>query len=134
MRRSPATASPGIRTGRLRPRPCCGSGAEDRVREERERGPRDGAYAVRDGAVWWSWDQSTGATTNQDDPKVRFSVGDEVSLMLDPTPLLESLRFTPAGRGCVAGRSTLTADAVPRLSAARQHPRAFELARVCDDA
>ena len=25
------------------------------VREEREGGPRDGAYAVRDGDAWWAW-------------------------------------------------------------------------------
>jgi outer membrane lipoprotein-sorting protein len=100
---------------------------EDRIREEREGGPRDGAYAVRDGDVWWSWDEGSGAITNQDDPKVGFSVGEEVSLMLDPTPLLGSLRFTPAGHARVAGRDTFTADAVPRLSDARQHPRAFEL-------
>jgi len=101
--------------------------AEDRVREEREGGPRDGAYAVRHEKLWWSWDERSGASSNEDDPKVGFSVGEEVSLMLDPTPLLGSLRFTPAGRGCVAGRTTVTADAVPRLSDARQHPRAFEL-------
>ena len=40
--------------------------------------------------------------------------------------MLGSLMFTPAGRARVAGRSTLTADAVPRLSGARQHPRAVE--------
>jgi hypothetical protein len=101
--------------------------AEGRVREEREGGPRDGAYAVRDGDLWWSWDARSGAMSNQDDPAVGFSVGEEVSFMLDPTPLLGSLRFTPAGRGRVAGRDTVTADAVPRLSDARQRSRAFEL-------
>ncbi len=101
--------------------------ANGRVREEHEGGPRDGAYAVRDGDLWWSWDERSGAMSNQDDPTVGFSVGEEVSLVLDPTPLLGSLRFTPAGRGHVAGRDTLTADAVPRLSEGRQHPRAFEL-------
>jgi outer membrane lipoprotein-sorting protein len=101
--------------------------AEDRVREEHEGGPRDGAYAVRDGDLWWSWDPHTGAVSNQDDPEVGFSVGEEVSFMLDPTPLLGSLRFTPVGRGQVAGRDTFTADAVPRLSDARHHPRVFEL-------
>jgi hypothetical protein len=65
--------------------------------------------------------------SNQDDPTVGFSVGEEVSFMLDPTPLLESLRFTPAGRGRVAGRDTVNADAAPRLSDAPRHPRAFEL-------
>lgn len=77
--------------------------------------------------MWWSWDESSGAISNQDDPTVGFSVGEEVSLMLDPTPLLGSLRFIPAGRARVAGRSTFTADAVPRISHARQHPRVFEL-------
>jgi hypothetical protein len=101
--------------------------AERRVREEREGEPRDGAYAIRDGDVWWSWDARSGAMSNQDDPTLGFSVGEEVSLMLDPTPLLGSLRFTPVGRGHVAGRDTLTADAVPRLTDARQHPRAFAL-------
>jgi hypothetical protein len=101
--------------------------AEERVREERDGGPRGGAYAVRDGGLWWSWDESTGAISNQDDPEVGSSVGEELSLMLDPTPLLGCLRFTPAGRARVAGRSTLTANGVPRLSDARQHPRAFEL-------
>ena len=64
-------------------------------------------------------DKSTGATSNQDDPEVGFSVGEEVSLMLDPTPLLGSLRFISAGRARVAGRDTFTGDAVPRLSDAR---------------
>jgi uncharacterized protein DUF4245 len=101
--------------------------ADGRVRAEHEGGPRDGAYAVRDGDLWWSWDAYSGAMSNQDDPTVGFSVGEEVSFMLDPTPLLGSLRFTPAGRGHVAGRDTFTADAIPRISDARQHPRAFEL-------
>ena len=101
--------------------------AEGRVREEHEGGPGDGAYAVRVGDLWWSWDAHSGAMSNQDDPAVGFSVGEEVSFMLDPTPLLGSLRFTQVGRGRVAGRDTLTADASPRISDPRQPPRAFEL-------
>ncbi len=101
--------------------------AMGRVREEHEGGPRDGAYAVRDGDLWWSWDPRNGAMSNQDDPTVGFSVGEEVSLMLDPTPLLGLLRFTPVGRGHVARRDTVTADAAPRVSGARHHPHVFEL-------
>jgi hypothetical protein len=89
--------------------------AGDRVREQREGGPRDGAYAVRDGELWWSWGARSGARSNQDDPKVGFSVGQEVAFMLDPTPLLGSLRFTPTGRGHVAGRDTLTAERCPAV-------------------
>lgn len=47
--------------------------------------------------------------------------------MLNPTPLLGALRFTPTGRGSLAGRKTITADAVPRLSDPRHPPRVFEL-------
>jgi hypothetical protein len=101
--------------------------AADRVRAERRGGARDGAYAVRDGDLWWSWDEHTGAMSNQDDPTVGFSVGEEVSFMLDPTPLLGSLRFAPTGSGHVAGRDTLTVDAVPRLVDPRRHALAFEL-------
>ncbi|MBV9536762.1 MAG: hypothetical protein JO321_15265 [Solirubrobacterales bacterium] len=97
------------------------------VREEREGGPRDGAYAVRDGDAWWAWDNRNGANSNQADLTVGYSVGEEVSLMLDPTPLLGALRFTPTGRGRVAGRETMTADAVPRLRDERRPSPAFEL-------
>jgi hypothetical protein len=101
--------------------------ADDRVREEHEGGSRNGAYAVRDGDVWWSWDERTGAASNQDDHKLGRGFGEEVSLMLDPTPLLALLRFRPDGRGRVAGQETITADAVPRLRDARRHPSTFEL-------
>jgi hypothetical protein len=101
--------------------------ADDRVREEHEGGPRDGAYGVRDGELWWSWDEGSGAISNQDDPKVGSGIGDELLFMLDPTPLLGSLRFAVVGRGRVAGRETVSADAVPRLSDPRRHPRSFEL-------
>ena len=90
----------------------------------------DGAYAVRDGDLWWSWDEHSGAMSNQDGHRVGFSVGEEVSLMLDPTPLLGVLRFAPGGRGRVAGRETVTAEAVARLRDPRRHPRAFELHQI----
>lgn len=101
--------------------------AEGRVREEHEYGLRDGAYTVRDGDAWWTWDDRNGASSNQGDLKLGYSDGEEVSLMLDPTPLPGALRFTPTGRGGLAGRETITADAVPRLSDKRRPPRVFEL-------
>ena len=101
--------------------------ADDRAREEHEGGPQDGAYGVRDGELWWSWDERNGATSNQDDPKVGSGVGEALGFMLDPTPLLGSLTFAVVGRGRVAGRQTVTAAAVPRRRDPRRHPPSFEL-------
>jgi hypothetical protein len=47
--------------------------------------------------------------------------------MLDPTPLLGLLRFAVVGHGRVAGRETITAEAVPRRRDPRHDPRSFEL-------
>jgi hypothetical protein len=101
--------------------------ADDRVREEHEGGWRDSGYEVRDGNLWWSWDERSGAISNQEDPSVGRGIGEEVSFMLDPTPLLGSLRFAVVGRARVAGRETITVDAVPRPVDHRRHPPSFEL-------
>jgi hypothetical protein len=101
--------------------------AEGHVREEHEGGSRDGAYLVRDGDAWWTWDERNGAHSNGGDLTLGYSDGEQISLMLDPTPLLGTLRFMPTGRGCVAGRETIIADAVPRLSGRRERPHIFEL-------
>ena len=101
--------------------------ARNCVWAEHEGGLRDGHYAVRQGDVWWSWDEHSGAISNQEDPRVGFSVGNEVSVMLNPTPLLGVLRFSLTGRGRMAGQDTLTAEAVARSADPREDPRAFEL-------
>jgi hypothetical protein len=101
--------------------------ADDRAREEHKGGPRDGAYGVRNGELWWSWDERNGATSNQHDPKVGSGIGEELLFMLDPTPLMASLAFAVVGRGRVAERETITAEAVPRKRDPRHHPRSFEL-------
>ena len=49
------------------------------------------------GDVWWSWDERSGARSNQDDPSVGCGVGEEISLMVDPTPLLE-VKVLQSGR------------------------------------
>jgi hypothetical protein len=85
-----------------------------RVREERHGGRRDGYYGVADGPLWWFWDESMGARSNQDNPSVGSGVGHELQVMLNPTPLLSSLRFRVAGHSQVAGRATVTAHATPR--------------------
>ena len=54
-------------------------------------------------------------------------VGEALGFMLDPTPLLGSLTFAVVGRGRVAGRDTITAEAVPRRRDPRRHPPSFEL-------
>jgi hypothetical protein len=101
--------------------------AEDHVREEHQGGSRDGAYLVRDGEAWWTWDERNGAHSNEGDLTLGYSDGEQISLMLDPTLLPGILRFTPTGRGRVAGRDTITADAVPRLPGQRERPQMFEL-------
>jgi hypothetical protein len=98
-----------------------------RVREEQHGGSRDGYYSVRNGEVWWSWDERMGATSNEDDPSVGSGIGEQLSVMFDPTPLLGALQFRLVGSSRVAGRVALLAEAVPRASDPRRPPRAFEL-------
>ena len=85
-----------------------------RIREEHHGGQRDGNYSVADGPLWWVWTEQTGATSNQDDPSVGGGVGQELRVMLNPTPLLSFLRFRVAGNSQVAGRATVTAHATPQ--------------------
>jgi hypothetical protein len=85
-----------------------------RVREERHGGRRDGYYGVADGPLWWFWSEQMGAMSNQNDPSISSGIGQELQVMLDPTPLLSSLRFRVAGNSQVAGRETVTAHATPR--------------------
>ncbi|MBV9838153.1 MAG: hypothetical protein JO156_08540, partial [Solirubrobacterales bacterium] len=86
----------------------------ERARVEHHGGPRDGYYGVTDGPLWWMWDERNGAHSNQDDPSVGSGVGDELQIMLNPVPLLSSLRFQPTGSSEVAGRPTITAHGIPR--------------------
>jgi hypothetical protein len=85
-----------------------------KVREEHHGGDRDGYYAVADPPLWWMWNENSGARSNQDDPSVGSGIGQEMELMLDPTPLLSSVRFVVTGRSATAGRPTITARATPR--------------------
>jgi outer membrane lipoprotein-sorting protein len=98
--------------------------AGGRVRVEYHGGERDGYYAVADGSLWWVWDERMGARSNRDDPRVGGSIGDELQIMLNPIPLLSSLRFEPTGRSDVAGRPTITAHGTPRSQDPR-HGGAF---------
>lgn len=98
----------------------------EQFREEHHGGDRDGHYAVADGPLWWIWDERMGAMSNQDDPSVGSGVGQELQVMLDPTPLLSSMRFRVTGSAHVAGRATVTAHATPRLQDPR-HGRALAL-------
>lgn len=90
----------------------------DRIRQEREGGGwLDGSYGVRRGELWWSWNSHMGALSNQDNPRGdSSSIGEELAVMLDPTPLLGALQFVAVGRSTIAGRATLTARATARPS------------------
>lgn len=100
--------------------------AGERARVERHGGERDGYYAVTDGPLWWMWDERMGARSNQDNPSVGGSFGNELQIMLNPIPLLSSLRFDPTGTSHVAGRPTITARGTPRPHDPG-HVGAFEL-------
>jgi hypothetical protein len=99
----------------------------ERFRVEHHGGPRDGYYAVVDGPLWWMWDQRNGAHSNQDDSSVGSGVGQELQIMLNPVPLLSSLRFEPTGSSEVADRPTITAHGLPRPRETARHGPAFEL-------
>jgi len=99
---------------------------DERFRVEHHGGPRDGYYAVTDGPLWWMWDERNGAHSNQDDPSVGSGIGEELQIMLNPVPLLSSLRFRPTGSSEVAGRPTISARGIPRPHDTR-HGRPFEL-------
>ena len=98
----------------------------ERARVEHHGGSQDGYYAVSDGPLWWMWDERNGAHSNQDDPSVGGGIGEELQIMLNPVPLLSSLRFQPTGSSEVAGRPTISARGIPRRQDTRQWP-AFEL-------
>jgi hypothetical protein len=100
--------------------------AGERVRVAHHGGERDGYYAVTDGPLWWMWDERMGARSNQEDPPLGGSFGNELQVMLNPIPLLSSLRFHPTGNSQVAGRPTITAQGTPRPQDPR-HGGAFEL-------
>ena len=100
--------------------------AGERVRVEHHGGERDGYYAVADGPLWWMWDERNGARSNQDDPSVGGSFGTELQIMLNPIPLLSSLRLHPTGNSHVAGRPTIAAQGIPRPQDPR-HGGASEL-------
>lgn len=86
----------------------------ERVREEHHGGRRDGYYGVADGPLWWFWDEHMGARSNQDDPSVGSGIGQQLQVMLNPTPLLSSLHFRVAGNSQVADKATITAHATAR--------------------
>jgi hypothetical protein len=100
--------------------------AGERVRVEHHGGERDGYYAVADGPLWWMWDERNGAHSNQDDPSVGSSAGEELQIMLNPVPLLGSLRFQTSGISEIAGRPTISANGIPRPHDIRHGP-SFEL-------
>jgi hypothetical protein len=101
-----------------------------RARGEHAGGARDGAYGVRDGELWWSWDPRRGATSNSADPTVGSDTGRELELLFAPAPLLGALRFELVGQAALAGREAIVADARPRLEGRQTMPRDIALAQL----
>ena len=85
-----------------------------KVRLEQRGGERDGYYAVAVPPLWWMWDERIGARSNEDDSSVGNHVGQELEIMLDPTPLLSCLRLRATGSAQIAGRPTFSAHGTIR--------------------
>jgi hypothetical protein len=68
-----------------------------------------------------------GALSNQHDPKVGSGIGEELSVMLDPSPLLGAMKFAAVGSSTIAKRVTITADATARPPDPRGGLRSFAL-------
>ena len=68
-----------------------------------------------------------GAKSNQDDTSGQSAVGQRLKVMLDPIPLLSSLRFRVTGNSHVAGRAAITAHATARPHDPRRGGLHFEL-------
>jgi hypothetical protein len=68
-----------------------------------------------------------GATSDEDDPSVSSGIGEQLSVMLDPTPLLAAQQFRVVGSSQVAGRATILPEAVPAPLIHGVRRRAFEL-------
>jgi outer membrane lipoprotein-sorting protein len=78
-----------------------------------------GSLIVRDGVLWWSFNELLGSTTNEREEDPGSSrIGGEYESLLDPASLLALLRFEPMGKGDRAGRHVLLAGARPRDASA----------------
>jgi hypothetical protein len=93
---------------------CLWRAMPDRARVEYRSGPHDGAYGVRVGQHWWSWDTRRGVQSNVQEPSLGSETGRELTALLDPTQLLSVLRFVPLRRTVRAGRPVIVVEAYPR--------------------
>ncbi len=84
----------------------------DRLRVEHAGGMQDGAFGVRVGERWWSWDPHQGRTRSSDRyPPDAAWVGKGADTFLDPAELHRALRFGPVSHGTRVSRPTLIAEA-----------------------
>jgi hypothetical protein len=78
-------------------------------------------------AQWWSYDEYSGARSNEGAEEVGTSVA-RFSAWLEPARLLGSLRFKPLGTATIAGRPAIRTLAVPAEGSALDEERLdFEL-------
>jgi hypothetical protein len=95
----------------------------DRARVEYRSGSRDGAYGVRVGRNWWSWDARSGTQTNEQDASLGSETGRELAVVLDPPSLLSAFRFVPLRRAARAGRPVIVVEAHPRAEPSHERDR-----------
>jgi hypothetical protein len=85
----------------------------DRIREERDGPPGCERVVVRKGDAWWARDHYYGHITGEDS-STGFGIGEDLDIVLDPSPLPGLLELSVTGRGRIAGRETIRARAAPR--------------------
>src|ERR1700683_2292629 len=66
---------------------CLWRAMPNRARVEYRSGSRDGAYGVRVGEHWWSWDARHGTRSNAQDQSLGSETGKQVAGLLDPPQL-----------------------------------------------
>lgn len=102
---------------------CLWRATPDRARVEYRSGSRDGAYGVRVGERWWSWDARHGERNNDQDQSLGSETGKELAVLLDPPQLLSVFRFAPIFRATRAGRPVIVVGAQPRPEPSHVHGR-----------
>jgi hypothetical protein len=102
---------------------CLWRATPDRARVEYGSGSRDGAYGVRVGERWWSWDARHGTRSNAQDQSLSSETGKELAVLLDPPQLLSVFRFAPISRATRAGQPVIVVEAQPRPEPPQVHGR-----------
>jgi len=105
---------------------------DEKVREERPDDSMAPRLGVRIGARWWSYEERTGAMSNEEAPEVGSGIGQQFEHLLDPAPLRGMLELERLDELSLAGRPGIRVRAVARHRT-DQHWIPHQLAWGADD-